>query len=64
MIVKCKPTEKDKSPCPMIRCCMARMTDQTITGCGIPLFVAGIIKKEEIMVEHTVKREANDEQIH
>lgn len=55
MIVKCKPTRPDKEPCPLIKYCLARLTDGTITGCGIPLWDAGVIRKEEVMVEHTVK---------
>ena len=39
----------------MIKTCLARLTDRTITGCGIPLYAAGLIKREDIMVEHTVK---------
>ena len=56
MIVKCKPTQADKEPCPMIRTCLARLTDKTITGCGIPLFYAGLISLAEVQVEHTVRR--------
>ena len=52
--VKCKPTQPDKEQCPMIRYCLARLTDGTITGCGIPLWYAGLIKREDILVEHTV----------
>lgn len=55
MIVKCKPTKEGKMSCPMIQYCLARLTDGTITGCGIPLYEAGLIRREEIMVEHTVK---------
>ena len=55
MIVKCKPTQPDKQPCPMIRLCIARMNDRTITGCGIPLWYAGVIRREQVEVEHTVK---------
>ena len=55
MIVKCKPTRQDKEQCPMIRYCLARLTDRTITGCGIPLWYGGVIRREEILVEHTVK---------
>lgn len=57
MIVKCKPTQPDKTDCPMIRYCLARLTDMTITGCGIPLWYAGVIRREDIQVEHTVRRD-------
>lgn len=56
MIMTCIPKSKDKKPCPMIKTCLARLTDGTITGCGVPLAYAGLIRKEEIMVEHTVMR--------
>ena len=59
MIVKCRPVNKDKKSCPMIQTCLARLTDRTITGCGVPLWWAGVIKREEIMVEHTVRSEVN-----
>ena len=55
MIVKCKPTQPDKQPCPLIRYCIARMNDRTITGCGIPIWYAGVIRREQVEVEHTVK---------
>ena len=55
MIIKCILTRADKTKCPMIRYCLARLNDRTITGCGIPLYSAGLIRREEIQVEHTVK---------
>ena len=57
MIVKCKATSSDKTDCPMIRTCLARLTDRTITGCGVPLAYAGVIKSQDVMVEHTVRGE-------
>lgn len=57
MIVKCIPTKPDKTECPMIKFCLARLTDGTVTGCGIPLWYSGLIKREEITVEHTVRKE-------
>jgi len=57
MIVKCKPTQPEKEDCPLIRFCIARMNDRTITGCGIPLWYAGVIHREEVQVEHTVKKD-------
>lgn len=57
MIVKCRATKPDKTDCPMIKTCLARLTDRTITGCGIPLWYAGLINREAIMVEHTVRKE-------
>lgn len=58
MIVKCRATKKDKTDCPMIKTCLARLTDRTITGCGIPLWYGGLIKRDEVMVEHTVIQDA------
>lgn len=55
MIVKCKATKSDKTDCPMIDYCLARLSDRTITGCGVPLAYAGVIKSQDVMVEHTVK---------
>ena len=60
MIVKCIPSEESKKPCPMIQTCLARITDRTITGCGIPLWYAGVISKDAVMVEHTIKEERNE----
>lgn len=45
MIVKCIPSTEGKKPCPMIRTCFARLTDGTITVCGVPLWYAGLIKQ-------------------
>lgn len=61
MIVKCHPTKPDKTDCPMLPYCLARLTDRTITGCGIPLWYAGAIKYEEIRVEHTVREAEHGE---
>ena len=58
MIVKCK--SKEKSDCPMIHFCLARLTDPTITGCGIPLYQAGVIQKSDVRVEHTVSNEPTE----
>ena len=43
--------------CPMYRYCLARQTDRTIIGCGVPFWYAGFIPKEAIMVEHRIKKE-------
>lgn len=62
MIVKCRPTKPDKEECPMIHTCLARLTDKTITGCGIPLWWAGAIPRTDVQVEHTVRKmEVQDE---
>ena len=55
IIVKCKG-DGDKDDCPYARFCLPRMIDRTITGCGMPLYVDGMIPKSEIMVEHTVQK--------
>ena len=54
-IVKCRSKRQGKTDCPMIKFCIARLADPTVTGCGIPLWDAGLIRREGIMVEHTVK---------
>lgn len=54
MIVKCHPTKPDKTDCPNLAYCLVRLSDPTITGCGIPLWEAGLIKRQDIMVEHRV----------
>lgn len=64
MIVKCIPSTEDKKPCPMIHTCLARLTDGTITGCGVPLAYAGLIEPSDVQVEHTVRKEEADEQVH
>ena len=61
MIVKCIPTQEDKEPCPLIKTCLARLTDGTITGCSLPLWWAGIISKDGIKVEHTISEEEDGE---
>lgn len=52
MIVKCKSPD---GYCPMILICLTRLSDPTITGCGVPLWVDGKISEQDIMVEHTVR---------
>ena len=42
--------------CPYIKTCVARLTDRTVTGCGMALFTNGLIKYDEIGVEHTVNK--------
>jgi len=60
IITKCLPTEEGYDKCPYISTCLARQTDRTITGCGMPLYVDGFITKSEIYVEHTVVEEKNE----
>lgn len=60
MIVKCHPSRPDKKDCPNLPYCLARLSDPTITGCGMPLREAGLIRRDEIMVEHTVRGEADE----
>lgn len=51
--IPCKSDDGFK--CPYIKTCLARLTDRTITGCGMALYMNGLIKRDEIGVEHTVK---------
>lgn len=55
MTINCIAKTEGKENCPYLRVCLARLTDPTITGCGIPLYMAGVIDKSDIMVEHTVR---------
>lgn len=55
MVVKCRARAEGKTDCPIIKTCLARLTDKTITGCGVPLYAAGLIGREDVKVEHTVK---------
>lgn len=56
-IVKCKATEEGKEDCPLLPYCVARLNDRTVSGCGIPLADAGLIKFSEVRVQHTVRLE-------
>ena len=47
-IVKCEE-------CPYKKTCLPFMIDQTITGCGMPLYWAKKIRISEVTVEHSVK---------
>lgn len=59
-IVYCKHRLTKEKSCPFYDFCLAWQTDGTVIGCGMPLYYAGIIKKEDIKVEHLVV-EANEE---
>ena len=54
MTVKCES-------CPTLVYCLARLSDPTITGCGMPLYEAGLIRREEILVMHTVREEREND---
>lgn len=55
-VVKCKAGAPDKDDCPMMPYCLVRLTDHTITGCGLPLYMMGVIlKKSDILVEYSVR---------
>ena len=57
--IPCK--DADGWECPYITTCLARLTDRTITGCGMALYMNGLIEYNEIGVKHTVKKGATDE---
>ena len=61
-VVSCISPKPDRKNCPYLEFCPARLTDKTITGCGVPLYRAGIIPYDAVMVEHTVK-ENNDDKV-
>ena len=55
MIVKCKSSDPNKADCPILPYCLARLSDSTITGCGLPLYMAGMLDTvSDIMVEYTL----------
>lgn len=62
MIIKCLPTGDGKIKCPLFKTCLARLTDGTITGCGVPLAHFGLIRWQDVQVEHTIRKDVKDEQ--
>ena len=50
--IPCKA--EDGFECPYLKICLARLTDRTITGCGMALYMNGLINYDEIAVQHTV----------
>ena len=40
--------------------CLARLTDGTITGCGIPLWYCGMIPLSAVMVRHCVRMDGDE----
>ena len=53
--IPCKA--EDGFTCPYFETCLARLTDRTITGCGIALYMNGLIEYNEIAVRHTIRKE-------
>ena len=53
MIIRCKAEDWK---CPYIDYCLARLNDRSIIGCGIPLYMSGIITESEIKVLHEIKK--------
>ena len=51
------PCKYDNVKCPLYLYCLARMNDHTICGCGMPLYKAGKIRYEDIVVCHAVEKE-------
>lgn len=50
----------DGFECPYYKICIARRNDKTVTGCGMALYHNGLIKYDEIGVQHTVLREVGE----
>ena len=46
-------------PCPMKACCLARLGDPTIVGCSVPEYMAGKVRREEIIVWHGIREVQN-----
>lgn len=59
-IILCKT--KDGFKCPYLDFCLARLTDRSITGCGMPLYVDGLIKYEGIRMQHTINAESEEKE--
>ena len=57
MTINCVARNPDKTNCPYINYCLARLNDPTITGCGLPLYMAGVINKDDVRVVHTIKED-------
>ena len=47
--------------CPMKICCLARLSDPTIVGCSVPEYVAGKVRRDEIIVWHRIREDKNDD---
>ena len=56
--IPCK--SEDGFECPYLTTCLARLTDRTITGCGVALYMKGLITYDEIRVRHTIKEGQNE----
>lgn len=55
--INCTPKHNYQTEdCPFYRFCFARMNDPTITGCDLVYVMAGLIRKEQMTVEHTIGR--------
>ena len=46
--------------CDLKLCCIARLNDRTVKGCGMSPYYHGLIKFEEIRVLHEVKEKKDD----
>ena len=57
MTVNCIAKTEGKTNCPFRATCLARLNDPTIVACGVPLWYAGIIRRDEVVVEHAVRVE-------
>lgn len=55
MTVNCISKTEGKTNCPLLIGCLARLMDPTIIACGFPLYCAGIIREDEVVVLHEVK---------
>ena len=60
MIVKCTDNN-GVGDCPLKKFCFARLNDRTISGCTMPFVLAGMIDQSEMVVEHTIRVEREEE---
>ena len=60
MIVKCN-YNNGVGDCPLKMYCVVRINDPTISGCGLPFVLTGMIDQSEMVVEHTIRPEGKEE---
>ena len=55
--VTCLPCQADGYECEYYKLCLARRTDPTIVGCGIPLYAHGALGYNDVTVMRSVTSE-------
>lgn len=49
--------------CPLYKYCVARLNDPSIVGCGLSLYLAGVISPDDIGVIHEIKGGYNEAEV-